>query len=192
MRHEQHIRKWSSARGYTILELLLVVGIFCVVSAMAVLQMGTSREQMAGDAGMRVVLSQLNQARELAIAQRRFMRVTFTSPNLIRIIREDTTTTTTTLSNALMEGSVQFMLTSGQPDTPDAFGRTTNAVEFGIVDNIKFTPDGTLVNQDGQTTNGTVFIGIPSMPSSARAVTVLGSTGRVRGFRWFGSIWKLV
>lgn len=191
MRHEQHIRKWSSARGYTILELLLVVGIFCVVSAMAVLQMGTSREQMVGDAGMRVILSQMNQARELAIAQRRFMRVTFTNPNLIQIVREDTPTTTTTLSSTLMEGNVRYMLTSGLPDTPDAFGHGS-AIDFGIVDNIKFTPDGTLVNQDGQTTNGTVFVAIPSMVSSARAVTVLGSTGRVRGFRWFGNVWKLV
>jgi len=37
-----------------------------------------------------------------------------------------------------------------------------------------------------------VFVTLPNVVLSARAVTVLGSTGRVRGYRWDGSGWKVV
>jgi hypothetical protein len=35
-------------------------------------------------------------------------------------------------------------------------------------------------------------LAIPNIGESARAVTVLGSTGRVRGYRWNGTNWKVV
>ena len=64
---------------------------------------------------------------------------------------------------------------------------------FGIATEVKFAPDGTLVNQSGATLNGTRVPGDHErQPLSARAVTVLGSTGRVRGYRWDGRAWKLV
>lgn len=177
--------------GFSLLELMMVVGLTGLVTAIAVMQIGNTRESLQGDGGMRVVLSHFNSARQLAISQRRYMRVSLTSPNLVEVIREDTTGTTTTLYSASLEGGVQFMLVTGLPDTPDAFGNSS-AVDFGAVTNVKFAPDGTLVNQDGQTTNGSVFLAMPNMPLSARAVTVLGSTGRVRGYRWTGAVWKVV
>ena len=94
------------------------------------------------------------------------------------------------LSNIPIEGGVQFVLVAGLPDTPDAFGKASG-VDFGTAFNVKFTPDGTLVNQDGAGANGTVFIAVPKLATSARAVTILGSTGRVRGYKWDGRQWKL-
>ena len=34
--------------------------------------------------------------------------------------------------------------------------------------------------------NGTVFIGVPGDMKTARAITILGSTGRVRTYSWTG------
>ena len=50
------------------------MGIMGVVTGMAVIQIGSSKQGLSGDGAMRVVLSQLNQASELAITQRRNMR----------------------------------------------------------------------------------------------------------------------
>jgi hypothetical protein len=158
---------------------------------MAIVQINVSRPGLKGDGAMRIVLGQLNQARENAITQRRYVRVVLTAPNLIQVVREDTTTTTTTLSSVLVEGGAQFTLVSGLPDTPDQFGNST-AISFGSVTNVKFTPEGTLVNQDGASANGTAFLAIPKQPLSARAVTILGSTGRIRGYKWDGSKWSRV
>jgi hypothetical protein len=52
-----------------------------------------------------------------------------------------------------------------------------------------FQSDGEFL--DGATAlpiNGTVFLGIPGQQSTARAVTVLGTTGRVRGWKSNGAV----
>jgi len=43
-----------------------------------------------------------------------------------------------------------------------------------------FMSTGGLVDANGNPISGTVFLGIPGKPATARAVTVLGSTGRIR------------
>ena len=174
------------------MELTFVLGIMSILIGIAVVQIGASRPGLMGDGGMRVVLSQLNQARELAITQRRNMRVVFASPATVQIYREEVPGPTTTLVQTVpIEGGVRFVLTAGLPDTPDAFG-SSSALAFGTATELKFAPDGTLVNQTGATLNGTVFLAIANLPLSARAVTVLGSTGRVRGYRWDGRAWRMV
>jgi type II secretory pathway pseudopilin PulG len=182
----------SSNRGFSVIEALFVVGIMGVIAAMAGIQMTSARPSLIGDGAMRVVMSQMRMARELAITQRRYMRVVFTLPNRVQIFREEVPgPSTTPMSEAYVEGGVSYSLVPGIPDTPDAFGQGS-AIDFGVVINVKFTPDGTLVNQDGQTANGSVFLALPSAERSARAITVLGSTGRIRGYRWDGRFWKLV
>ncbi len=190
--------------GYSLIEIMVVIGIMGVVGGMAVAQLATTRNVVRGDAAMRQVISQLNLAQQQAITQRRYIEVTFdTTHNWISIIREDTTTTTTTLSTTLFEGGAVFGLTAGLPDTPDAFGNSaatcfsnstngTFASATGSTKVAKFAPDGTLVDWNGITTNGTVFTTIPNTSPVARAVTVLGSTGRIRGFRWDGRQWVKV
>lgn len=190
----------SRSRGFTLLELLFVLGIMAVLGGMAVVQVAQMRDSSRGDAAMRIVISQLNQAREMAITQRRYMRVTFdVASNQVSVVREDTTVTTTVLSTVVSEGGAVIAQIAGVPDTPDAFGKTavtcftsangTFASATGNNQVIKFSPDGTLVDWNGAVANGTVFTAVPNIPMSARAVTVLGSTGRVRGYRWNTKVW---
>lgn len=191
-------RRRSDAAGYSVVELLFAMGIMAVLSGMAVFQIGQSRPAALGDGAMRVVLSQLNAARELAITQRRNMRVTFQN-STVTIIREEVPgPTLTTMTSVPFEGGLQFMIfanPNGLPDTPDGFGNAS-AVNFptatGTPPEVKFSSDGTFINQDGLTLNGSIFVGLPNQKMSARAVTVFGSTGRIRGFRWNGSAWMPV
>jgi Tfp pilus assembly protein FimT len=185
-------RRRQNERGYNVVEMMFVLGFMGILASMAVLQIEASRPGMKGDGGLRIVIGQMNQAREMAITQRRYMRVVLTTPGTVSVVREDTPTTTTTLSTIVIEGGVKFALVTGLPDTPDAFGNSSAIYWAGTPTNVKFTPDGTLVNQDGSTTNGSVFMSWQNVTLSARAITVLGSTGRVRGYRWDGHNWKLV
>jgi prepilin-type N-terminal cleavage/methylation domain-containing protein len=188
----------SDQAGMSLIEMMVVVGLVGIMTSMAIVQIANSRVALKGDGGMRVVLSHVNTARELAISQRRYMRLNFIAPNLVQVLREDTNVTTTLLYSVVLEGGVTFTIPTMIPltDTPDGPSNggvsAANGINFGVVTNVKFAPDGTLVNQDGLTTNGTICLQIPGSTLSARAVTVLGSTGRVRGYRWNGKIWTRV
>jgi prepilin-type N-terminal cleavage/methylation domain-containing protein len=179
----------QSDTGFSALELLMTIVIIGIVSAIALVQIGAVRQSLNGDSGMRVVLAQLNLARELSIAERRTVRLQFVNPNTLQIIRNDVPAGTTMLSSAVFEGGVEFALTPGVPDTPDAFG-SAQSVDFGAALSIVFNSDGTLVDERGRTINGTVFLAVRGgRARSVRAITVLGSTGRIRAYRWSGAEW---
>jgi len=185
----------KSEAGYSLIEMVVVVGIMSLVSGMAVFQMSSTRAAMKGDAAMRLVLSQLNYARENAITQRRNMKVVFDMGTRVQVVREETDGTTTTLQSVFFESGQYGKLVSA--DTPDGFHNDSpDGITFsgatGTPLQIRFTPDGKFVNQDGAMQNGTVLVGLLSDPLSARAVTVMGSTGRIRGYRWDGRNWQLV
>lgn len=171
--------------------MLIVVSLTAVLGGMAVIQIEATKPALVGDGAMRVILTQVKTARELAIKERRFMRLAFVPPNVIQVLREEVPGgTTTVVSQQVLEGAMEFRL-MGTPDTPDIFGNG-HEIEFGSVTNVKFTPEGTMVDQDGNSANGTIFLGQQGKPRSARAVTVLGSTGRIRGYKWDGRNWRLV
>jgi hypothetical protein len=49
-----------------------------------------------------------------------------------------------------------------------------------------------LVDSSGTAINGTMFLAAPNDPYATRAVTILGATGRVRGFRRLNTTWGRV
>lgn len=187
------MKKWQSDMGFSLLETMMTMAIFGTVAAMAAFQIGSARPGFKGDGAMRTVMAQLNIARELAITQRRTMRVLFTAADEVQIVRENFggVLATTVISTVPIEGGIHYGLTSGLPDTPDNFGNNA-AVYFGAAAQYRFTSEGTLVDQADSPISGSVFLTFPGQVRGARAVTVLGATGRVRGYKWDGRSWKRV
>jgi prepilin-type N-terminal cleavage/methylation domain-containing protein len=197
-------KKLCDPSGYSLPELLMVVAISGVLAAVAAFQIGASLQSGKGDGAMRVVIAQLNAARELAVAQRRIMLVKFLDPGVgtcdasaacVQIIRQELVAgTTTVLSTVPFEGSMRFNLIAAvTADTPDAFGMSTAKYFAGVATGYGFTTDGSFIDSaTGNPLNGTVFLSIPYTPLSYRSVTILGATGRVRAYRWDGRNWKLV
>jgi Tfp pilus assembly protein FimT len=192
---KKQVRWFRAEHGYTTLELLVTVGIMGTIAAMAAVQIGIARPSYKGDGAMRQVIAQLNIARELAITQRRFVQVAFTAGNEVQITREDIPNGTTVIQTVPIEGGIRFGLTAGVPDTPDNFGNAA-AVSFGAATQLRFTTDGTLVDENANPISGSVFLNWPGLGQgqerAARAVTILGSTGRIRGYRWDGRNWKRI
>jgi prepilin-type N-terminal cleavage/methylation domain-containing protein len=178
-------------RGISLVEIMVAVALIGVLTSMAVIQIGAVRPGLEADGAMRVVMSQLNSARETAIAQRRRVEVTFPNGSWVRVTRHNLPNGTTVLSEVPFEGGVQYGLWPNVQDTPDGFGNLT-PISFGAANQVMFNTEGMLVDNAGIPINGTVFMLIPNQPSSFRAVTVLGTTGRVRGFRWNGGQWTRV
>ena len=177
-----------SVSGFTLIEMMLVVCVMGIIAAMATFQIDSMRPGLQGDGAMRVVIAELNSARETAITQRRSMLIGFVGTNMIRVTRQEFPAGTTVLREVYFESGVQYALIAGVGDTPDAFGNGS-ATSFGSAATIAFSTEGSLVDGAGTPVNGTVFLAIPGVARSFRAVTVQGSTGRVRGFKWSGSQW---
>src|SRR5512146_1782716 len=93
---QQQLR--SGAAGFTITELMVVVAVLGITTAMAVFQAQVSLPSIRADGGMRVVIAQLNTARALAISQRRNIEVRFTGGNQVELVRHDIPSGTTTLA----------------------------------------------------------------------------------------------
>jgi hypothetical protein len=96
--------------------------------------------------------------------------------------------TTTTLGDG-----AQFTLFPSLPDSPMTFGNSS-PVSFGGVNGgpvgMQFMSTGALVDASGNPISGTVFLGMPGQPETARAVTVLGATGRIREYHYDGYGWR--
>ena len=166
---------------------------------MTVMQIGAVRPGMEADGAMQSVMGQLNFARETAISQRRLVEIAFTNAAVsqtdmggrVRVTRRELPNGTKLLADVPFEGGVLFGCGPECADTPDGFGNS-QPINFGAAVTVMFNTEGMLVDSGGMPMNGTVFILIPNQPGSFRAVTVLGSTGRVRGFRWNGGQWTRV
>ena len=186
-------------RGFSLVEIMVALAIIGALTSMAVISIGAVRPGLEADGAMRVVMMQLNQAREIAISQRRQVQVEFLTGLVaatqnggwVKVTRFNLPMGTTVLANVPFEGGVRYGLWAGVGDTPDGFGNA-QAVNFGAAISVMFNTEGMLVDNAGNPVNGSVFMLIPGQQGSYRAVTILGSTGRVRGFRWNGGQWTRV
>jgi len=97
-----------------------------------------------------------------------------------------------------LENNVQFLSYTGEPDTPDAFigvaPTVPNGFYFGAtagvpVSGLQFQSSGQFTNGTLNPINFTIFLGEPDIPTTARAVTVLGNTGKVTGYQGSGKAW---
>jgi prepilin-type N-terminal cleavage/methylation domain-containing protein len=180
--------RMRSQRGVTLIEMLLVVAVMGVIGAMGTAQIAVVRRSLQGDGAMRLLMGQLNQAREMAVTQRRTMEIKFVGGaggNWIQVLRHEVPgTATTTLSSVAFEGNVTYrLIPTVTTDTPDAFGNAS-ALAFGAATTYTFSTDGTLIDGSGNPLNGTIFLAVSNVAGSQRAVTIMGGTGRVRGYKW--------
>jgi type II secretory pathway pseudopilin PulG len=197
------IRKRPTAqRGFSLLEALIVVAIAFIVFAAAVLGTRSILTGYKADAAANVVTSQLRTARQLAISQRRWVQVwvdsAITPPDNAPHVRYQVTNVGSLAPNPQpqvsmpLPTSTQFIVFPALPDTPMGFGNGSPVYIGGVSDgppNMYFGPTGTFTSAPSTSSmiNGTIFVGIPGQTASARAVTILGATGRVRTYTWGGT-----
>jgi prepilin-type N-terminal cleavage/methylation domain-containing protein len=179
----------ASQRGFTLLEMITVVAIVMVGSAIAIPVTMAMVNNARGDSAVIMTASFLETARNRAVAERRNMQLSFPSNNTIQVDRiEVPSGLLTTISSMTLEGGEEFTRL-GLPDTPDAFGGA-GALNFTGTAPVMFTSDGSFIDSAGDITNGTIFVAKPGEPTSGRAVTIWGVTGLMRTWKWRGTVWQ--
>ena len=191
------MRQYSNRlqRGFSLLEILTGLAIISVVLAMGMLNYSTILPNFKANSAMDQLLYQLRSARERAISHRREVQVQFGGTNQLTITELWLVGTAPPASTVSFEGGAQYIVFSTIPDLPAPFNfGNTAAVYFGGVSGgppvMKFSTTGSFIDGGNTLVNGTVFMGIPGKPSTARAISVLGATGRVREYHWDGTQWQ--
>jgi type II secretory pathway pseudopilin PulG len=188
-------------KGFSLIEAMIAVGIMLTVMAFAMVQSFGSIESYRVNSAMDIVISQLRVARQLSISQRRYVTVTFNTAVTPQTVTYQIVSDTGQSLNVAdtyqypavkipIPPQVSFVQVTGVPDTPMAFGTCSgagicvNGVSGGVT-GMEFTPTGQFTDNTGvNTINGTIFLALPGQSNTARAVTVMGSTGRVRQYSW--------
>lgn len=179
--------------GFSLVEILLVVGLIAVVSAITIPVSIDAVRRAKADGGAEAAFRAVSAARSRAVAERRNIILTIQAPNRIRLERQEINDLgqivgMTTVAETPLEGGQEFLRFAGQPDTPDAFG-ASSAIHFAGPSPVMFTTDGSLVDSAGDVVNGSLFVGTPNQPSSARAITILGVSGLMQTWKWDGGKW---
>jgi len=205
------MRKIRAQQGFSLLEMVVVVMLAFTVMAFAVMNTMNSSQGARANSAMDAVVSQLRQARELAIARRRNVQVQFTAPNQMQITvltlpgEAVPTPLPTVLLNDGVPGGLNFYVFPSLPDTPMGFGNST-AINLqqptgGGSWTVMFTTSGAFAGTaqsagslyqatSNNPVNASIFLGVAGKTNTARAVTVFGATGRVRSYYWTGSSWQ--
>ena len=188
--------------GFSVVELVVVLAMTVILTTGAILVLQPAMRNYRSDSAMHIVVDQIRQARELAITNRRYVAISFpfvAGRAEIAITQMNTLTPGAGAVNPLISSvpiplPMSYLVLNSLPDTPDGFGNAApidfEGVAGGPAGGMLFQSDGELV--DGATLlpiNGSVFIAEPNQPASARAITVLGTTGRVRAWKSVGAGW---
>lgn len=198
---KQHVSKQQ--RGFSLLEALTAIAILMIVSGMAIINFTSVLPNAKANSAMDQLLYQLRSARARAIAHRREVQIQFVGTNQLTIseIWPAGTGTPPAPTTVTFEGGAKYMVFNGGatggtvPDIPAPYNFGNSApIYFGGVANgppvMKFTTNGSFIDGGNTLLNGTAFLGITGRPSTARAISILGATGRVRQYHWDGNQWQ--
>jgi prepilin-type N-terminal cleavage/methylation domain-containing protein len=183
----------ARTRGFSLLEMIIVVCISLIAAAIASMMMRPVMRGARADSAYQITLSQLRNARNLAITNRKTYMVVFAAPRTITTTRLDAGVPTTLITSVTLPLDITFNNLVGIPNTnattPDNMGTGAKAIDFDInvggggSGTIYFWPDGTTKDINGNLNSGIVYTARNGDLLSSRAVTLFGATGRSRGWR---------
>jgi len=188
-----------SSRGFTLLELLIVVAIGFTLAGVAFITLMPTFKQNHVDQAYDTTLAVIRNYRNLSITQSKRYILLFTAPRTITVqywgVGAPVAPAPVTVATYTLPQDMQFAVQAGFPTTaPDGFGNGSAAVSLSACAAVEggnpcmvFYPDGTGrddAGNPGNYNNGIVYMTNPANGIyTSRAVTVWGSTGRVRGWR---------
>jgi prepilin-type N-terminal cleavage/methylation domain-containing protein len=192
------IQKRTSTRGFSLLETLIVVAVASVLMGTAVINLMSTLPQSRANAAANQILREIRRARFLAISERRTTQVLFSGGNQITLLQVPPgggpPVSLPSDPPTPLEGGAHFIY-MGTGDTPMSFGTCASGACFsssaGTATPVtQFLADGTFSEAVNVPVNGTIFLGIPGNPTTARAITILGATARIRLYKWDGKNWQ--
>ena len=183
-------------RGFSLLELLIVIAIGLTVAGITFMSLMPLLKQTHVDSAYDTTMAALRNYRNLSITQSRRYIVTFAAPGTITVqywaFAVPVSPPPVVVATYTLPPDIQFAVQAGFPATaPDSFGTGVTSIDFdqgmglGSQPYVMFMPDGSSQDTLGNMDSGVVYLTRPGDLYSSRAVSVFGSTGRIRGWRLY-------
>jgi prepilin-type N-terminal cleavage/methylation domain-containing protein len=184
-------------RGFTLLELMITLAIGFVMAGITILALMPLYRQNHVDAAYDTTMSVIRTYRSQAIAQSKRYIITFTPPGIIQVqywgVGVPVSPAPVTIASYQLPDDIQFAVQAGFPSAaPDGFGSGGTAIDFdqgmglGNQNYIMFMPDGSSQDTLGNYNSGVLYMTRPGGNlNSSRAISIFGTTGRVRGWRLY-------
>lgn len=183
-------------RGFSLIELLVVVAISLIVAGTAVMSFVRALQNEQAESAINFMKREMLAARANAVQTRSVYYVTFTAPGTI----QTTSFVTAGAKTVSLPTGYSFDVETTTPAPPDGYGTSSTAIDlgYGVTHNpttsIYFYPDGSARDSLGRFNGGVIYIARPGVQTSAHAISVIGATGRVAGWRLAstsaGLMWK--
>jgi prepilin-type N-terminal cleavage/methylation domain-containing protein len=214
MVHQNAHHAGSSEKGFSVIELVIVVAMLGILTAIAVPQMIAQRRLIRSQALAREVVSQMRFARQRAMSERRAFtfqyndttkEIKIIGPIPVGPLALNTATgypnnpgsAVVATSSLAQGGLVPTEITYGIPGTadlpPSAPTIPTGALGDGVYMttlgssklNITFQADGSVINTSGAPdTRAMFFFNSKAAQQTATAISVIGASGRVKVWRY--------
>lgn len=183
-------------RGFSLLELLIVIAIGLTMAGVTFISLMPLFKQNHVDQAYDTTMGVIRSYRNLSITQSKRYILTFTPPGTITVqywgVGVPVSPAPVTVATYTLPPDIQFNVQGGFPATaPDSFGTGVTAIDFdqgmglGSQNYIMFMPDGSSQDNLGNYNSGVLYLTRPTDLYSSRAITVFGTTGRVRGWRLY-------
>jgi len=156
---------------------------------------GPALEARNVEMAVRTVSNQMQRARQFSVDARRLTKVTFTTPGTITV-EASQGGIWTQVSTVELPGDMELEIDAATvgstgPPSPSGTYTTTQVANFSGFSEIYFRPNGSAVTSAGILTNGVVYVAQPSKVETTRAVTLFGSTGRLKRYTYnTGTGWE--
>jgi type II secretory pathway pseudopilin PulG len=181
-------------RGFSLLEMMIVIGIGMTVAGISVMALMPMLNENHVDQAYDTALSVMRNYRNLAITQSNRYIITFTTPGTITVqlwgYAVPVSPPPVTVATYTLPPDVTFAVQSIFPAAaPDTFGTGVTAIDFdqgmglGSQNYIIFMPDGSSQDTLGNYNSGILYMTRANDAYRSRALTVWGTTGRIRGWR---------
>jgi prepilin-type N-terminal cleavage/methylation domain-containing protein len=193
----------SEKHGFSLLELLVTISIGMTMAGVTFVALMPLFKQNNVDTAYDTTISVIRNYRNQSISQSRRYILTFTAPGTITVqywgVAVPVSPPPVTVATVTLPRDIQFAVQAGFPAAaPDSFGAGGTAIDFdqgmglGSQNYIMFMPDGSSQDTLGNYNSGVVYLTRPGDMDSSRAISVFGTTGRVRGWRLYsqsGNTW---
>lgn len=199
---------WHSNSGRSLVEVLAVVAIATILTAIAVPQVISARRMIRSASLPREIAAQLRYARQQAMSQRQAFTFQYdNATKQIKIIDHQasgaallTASGYPNTANSITALTIPLGTGGGLPASEISFGTPTGITVTSLADTstptalssgkltITFQPNGTVVDANGNYDNRTLFFYNNKIPNqTACAISVLGSAGRIKIWRYTAS-----